>query len=43
MPDKLDSIAFNLNFDKFLGKIRKKKEQICKCMYLAGAVHSPYP
>ena len=27
MPVKLDSIAFNLNFDKFLGKIRKKKNK----------------
>lgn len=39
-PDKLDSIAFILT--RFWGKNQKKK-QICKFMYLAGAVHSPHP
>ena len=29
-------------FDKVLGK-KAKKNQICKFMYLASAVHSPHP
>ena len=39
-PDKLYSIAFNLT--RFWEK-KQKKKNICKFMYLAGAVHSPHP